>query len=331
MKILVTGANGFIGSNLCRLLADKGHEVSAMILSGTPIGNLKGIDCHIVEADVTKPETLKGLFTGHEVVYHLAALPSAGWSHNIYRVNYEGTQHVLEEAVNNGVRRLVFMSSLVVHGFKNFVNAGEETPLALPDTFTRPYIRSKIDCEKLLQAYKNRLEVVVIRPGFQIFGPNDMLTSREILSRIEKKQMLAYVGSGNNKLGYVYVDNLVFGLLCAGVHPKAAGNTYVIADTTPAYIETKNLFTLFGKQLGLSVTPAKVPAFVLMPLALLVDFIYYTFLRNKMPILSTYIVKTATHDIHFTPAKAMQEIGYAPQVDLEEGLRRTAQWYRSLR
>lgn len=331
MNVLVTGANGFIGSNLTKQLAKEGYKVSAMVLPGTPLHNLEGVDCKIVYADITKPETLKGLLKGIEVVYHLAALPSAAWTKNIFNVNYYGTQNLLNEAIHSNVRRFVFMSSLVVHGFRHFHQADESTPLMQPGTFTRPYIASKIRCEELLASHKKDMEIVIVRPGFQIFGPNDMLTSREILQRIEQKQFLAYVGSGTNRLGYVYVDNLVHGLVCAGSHPAAAGNTYVIADDEPDYIHTKDLFTLFAEKLGIDIKPASVPKAVLAPVAFLIDAFHFTALPNKMPIISTYIVKTATHDIHFTPKKAMQEIGYRPKVKLHEGLERTVAWYRTLK
>ncbi len=331
MNILVTGANGFIGSNLTKLLIKEGHRVSAMILPGTPLHTLEGADCKLIYADITKPETLKGILNDIEVVYHLAALPSAAWTQNIFNVNYNGTQNLLNEAIHSKVRRFVFMSSLVVHGFRHFTNADESTPLMQPDRFTRPYIVSKIRCEELLAAHKQQIEMVIVRPGFQIFGPHDMLTSREILQRIEQKQFLAYVGSGTNKLGYVYVDNLAHGLVCAGTHPAAAGNTYVIADDDPSFIHTKDLFTLFAEKLGVDIKPASVPKFVLAPIAFMIDALHFAALRKKMPIISTYIVKTATHDIHFSPKKAMQEIGYRPRVKLHEGLERTVAWYRTLK
>src|SRR5689334_17019020 len=123
MNVLVTGANGFIGSNLTQLLVREGHEVKAMVLPGTDLLNLEGLNCEIVYADITKPEMLNGLLNDIEVVFHLAAVPSLAWSNHIFKVNYDGTKNLLEETVRCKVTRFVFMSSLVVHGFSNFRNA----------------------------------------------------------------------------------------------------------------------------------------------------------------------------------------------------------------
>ncbi|MBX7182028.1 MAG: NAD-dependent epimerase/dehydratase family protein [Bacteroidia bacterium] len=331
MKILVTGANGFIGSNLTRQLLSEGHEVKAMVLPGTSLKNLDGLTCEIVYSDITKVETLQGKLNDVELVYHLAALPSAAWTRTIFKVNFQGTKNLLEEAIRCNVKRFVFMSSLVVHGFRNFKNADEATPLMKPGILTRPYTASKIKCEELLQANKSKIEVVIIRPGFQIFGPNDLLTSKEILSRIEKRQLLAYLGSGNNRLGFVYVDNLVFGLVCAGMESKAAGQTYIIADHDPEFIESKNLFPLFAEKLGFQAKPIAIPKALVLPIALMVDVLHFTFLRKKMPIFSTYIVQTATHDLHFSSQKARSEIGFYSKTKLPEGLERTISWYKNLK
>ena len=130
MNILITGANGFIGSSLTNLLVNEHHTVKAMVLKGTSLDNLKGIHCEIIYADVTKPEMLKGIMKDVDLVYHLAAMPSVAWSKRILQVNFDGTKNLIHEAVQSGVKRFVFMSSLVVHGFKNFVNSDENTPPA---------------------------------------------------------------------------------------------------------------------------------------------------------------------------------------------------------
>lgn len=329
MQVLVTGANGFIGSNLTQLLLSEGHTVKAMVLPGTDLSNLKGLSCEVVYADITKRETLHGLLKGVEVVFHLAAVPSLAWGSHVYKVNYNGTENLLLEALKSKVRRLVFMSSLVVHGFANYKNADESTPLLKPGWFTRPYIASKIKCEELLAVYQNKIETVIIRPGFNIYGPNDRMTSGEMLGRLEQGRLMGYVNKGDRQMGYVYAENLAFGLLCAGTHINAAGHTYIIADTEPPYLEFKNLLERFSSELNIRPKLSAVPSFVFMPLGLLIDTIYFVFLRKKMPLISTYIVNTSTHHLHFSPAKAVEEIGYRQVVSLEEGIRRTVDWYKA--
>ncbi len=328
MKVLVTGANGFIGSNLTRLLLSEGHRVKAMVLPGTDLSNLNGLDCENVYADITKPEMLNGLLKETEVIFHLAAFPSLAWGSNIFNVNYNGTENLLKEAVKSKVRRFVFMSSLVVHGFSDFRNADENTPLLKPGFFTRPYIASKIKCEELLSTCKDKIETVIIRPGFNIYGPNDRMTSKEMLQRLETGQLMGYVNKGEMQLGYVYAENLAFGLLCAGVSENAAGNTYIIADYEPPWLHLKNLLELFSKELKIQPKLSSVPSVLFMPLAFLLDAAHFLFLRKKMPLISTYIVNTSTHHLHFSSAKAQREIGFKQIVSFEEGIKRTVQWYQ---
>ena len=304
MNVLVTGANGFIGSNLTQLLLREGHTVKAMVLPGTDLSNLDGLSCEIVYADITRREMLDGLLNDVEVVFHLAALPSLAWSNNIIRVNYGGTWNLLAEAVKSKVCRFVFMSSLVVHGFENFENADETTPLVKTGWLTRPYIVSKVKCEELLELFKDKIETVIIRPGFNIYGPNDRMTSKEMLERLENAKLMGYVNDGQSKLGYVYSENLAYGLLCAGVSPNAAGNTYIIADYEPQYLHLKNLLELFCKELNIKPKLSAVPSFLFMPVGFVMDVVHFLFLRKKMPLISTYIVNTSTHDLHFSSAKA---------------------------
>lgn len=328
MNVLVTGANGFIGSNLTQLLLREGHTVKAMVLPGTDLSNLDGLNCELVYADITKREMLDGLLNGVELVFHLAAVPSLAWGSHIFKVNYNGTENLLLEAVKSKVCRFVFMSSLVVHGFSDYENADEETPLMKTGWLTRPYILSKVKCEELLASYKNKIETVIIRPGFNIYGPNDRMTSKEMLQRLENVKLMGYVNKGESKLGYVYSENLAYGLLCAGVNPNAAGNTYIIADYEPPHLHLKNLLELFSKELKIQAKLSSVPSFVFMPVGFVMDVIHFLFLRKKMPLISTYIVNTSTHDLHFSPAKAQSEIGYKQLISFEEGIKRTVAWYQ---
>ena len=331
MKILVTGANGFIGSNLTKLLVSEAHQVKAMVLPGTDLSTLENINCEIVYADIIRPETLEGILNNVKVVFHLAAVPSLAWSNHIYKVNYNGTKNLLEEAIKCKVRRFVFMSSLVVHGFSDFKNADENTRLLKPGFFTRPYIASKIDCEILLSKYKDAIETVIVRPGFNIYGPNDKMTSKEMLERLEQKRLMGYDDKGDKQLGYVYAENLAYGLLRAGITENAAGNTYILADYEPAFVSLKNLLGFFSNELKLESKLRAVPSVVFMPLAFVIDAFHFLFLRKKMPLISTYIVNTSTHHLHFSSEKAQREIGYQQIVNFNEGIKRSVNWYQSLK
>jgi nucleoside-diphosphate-sugar epimerase len=325
--VLITGANGFIGSHLTALLANKGFKVKAMVLPGTSTVYIDHTDCEILYADMTRAEQLEGIMQGVDIVFHLAAIPSLAWGSFVEEVNLKGTQNILDAAVKQGVRRVVYMSSLVVHGFSDFYQADESTPMAQKSMFTRPYIRSKIDGEALVNSYSNQLETVIIRPAFNIYGPNDMLTSFELLSRLNGGKLMGYVGSGESKLGYVYVENLAYGLYKAGTTPGAKGNTYIIADYEPEFILLKNLMKDFAEALNKPVKLNAIPKSLVYTAGLLSDAVYFAFLRNKMPLISTYIAQTSTTHLHFSPSKAINEIGYRQVVSYKEGVERTVRWF----
>lgn len=329
MKALVTGSNGFMGSNLVKKLLDNGHQVRAMVLKGTNETFLKDLNCEIIYADIIKHETLVDALDDVEVVYHLAAWPSDGWSNKIKKTNLNGTKNMLNESIKRGVKRFIYMSSLVVHGFDNFNEADEDTPLIKLKWYKRPYVKSKVLCEQFLKNNRDRIEIVIIRPGFMPFGPNDMLASKEMFSRIDAGKSIPTINQGKSKAGYVYVENLCEALELVGTHPKAAGQIYIISDQNPPYITMKDynnkLYGAFGK-------PRKkqnIPYGVALIGAAIVDFIYRIFMRKKRPLISTYLVNVAKHDLHFSSDKIRKELGYKQAIGFDDAIIKTVSWYKS--
>jgi len=326
-NILVTGANGFIGSNLVKSLSEKGHNVNAMVLKGTNEEFIKNLHCNIVYGDVTKKESLKEPLKNIDLVYHLAAIPSTAWTKTILKVNYEGTKNIFEESINARVKRFVFMSSLVVHGFKNINGADETTPLLKPRWYRRPYVKSKILCEQFLQENMDRIEIVIIRPNFMIFGPNDILMSSELISRIDEGKSMPLINHGKSKIGYVYVENLVEGLILAGISQKAAGQTFLITDNNPPYITLSQFNEAISRKLEKKYTKVNIPYFTAFPFVAILDFIYRLFLRNKFPKISIYTLKVARTNLNFNSEKAKKEIGFTSKYSFKDSISRTIEWY----
>jgi len=329
MKILVTGANGFIGSNLVKKLIEAGHQVDAMVLKGTNEEFIKDLNCKIVYGDVTQKETLEGLFHDIEVVYHLAAVPSSEWSNRIVNINFEGTKNVAEECIKQGVRRLVFMSSLVVHGFKDFEGADESTPLIKAKWYKRPYIKSKILCEDYLRGKHDEMEIVIIRPGFTIFGPHDILTSKELIGRLDSGKNVPNINGGGAKMCYIYVENLADILVLAGSRPEAAGQTYLAADNSPPYITMKRFNKAICEELGRKPSKGSIPYLLAAPFVALLDLIYRLFLRKKLPLISMYTLKVAKFNLFFQSNKVEQELGYTSKISFKEAVKRTVEWYKT--
>lgn len=333
VNFLVTGANGFIGSNLIEKILEEGHQVRALILKGTDESNLDEVQDKIekVYGDITKPETLiTSLFNGIDVVVHLAALLSDwGPDKNFMKINYDGTKNVLDTIVSAGVKRIVFMSSLTVHGFKNFNKADENTPY-------KPYngyARSKKAVENLLNEYfsQGKIETAIIRPGFTIFGPKDRLFTYEAYYRVENGKLYGTINKGKALICYSYVENLADGLILVSTHPKAAGQTYIISDgPVISWNEfNKKMFAPLESDLKKRAKYSSVPYWLAYPLVGLLELIYKLFRRKKGPILTLYRIKIQSKNLSFINDKIINELGYESKIDLEGAFQKTYNWYKS--
>ncbi|HUX98136.1 MAG TPA: NAD-dependent epimerase/dehydratase family protein [Candidatus Deferrimicrobium sp.] len=327
MKFLITGANGFIGSNLAKKLLEANHKVRGLILQGTDESNLDELGDAVekVYGDITDFNSIKPHLNGVDVVIHLAGLVTDWGPEKLFqKVNVEGSKNMLDASVEAGVKRFVFMSSLTVHGFKGFQNNDEITPYAPYNA----YARSKLAVEELLNAYfqQGKIETVIVRPGFTIFGPKDRMFSFEVYSRIEKGKSFPVVKKGDVLMCYSYVENLVDGLILVGTHPKAAGQTYIISDgpfiSFQEFLE--KMYASCEHKLKLTSIPT--------PLAIagagILEVLYKLVRSKKGPLITLYRVKVIATDLAFTNEKVVHDLGYEAAVDLEEAFKRTYSWYK---
>jgi dihydroflavonol-4-reductase len=327
MKFFITGANGFIGSNLTKKLVESGHAVSALIFKGTdesPLDELKE-KIEIVYGDVTDMDSIRPFLKGVDVVVHLAARVSDwGSEKEFMHLNYEGTKNVLDAAIEAQVKRFIFMSSLTVHGFEGFLNADESTAYKPWNA----YARSKKAVEDLLNAYysQGKIETCVVRPGFTIFGPNDKLFSYEVYSRIDDGKSFPVVNHARTVTCYSYVENLADGLILVATHPKAAGQTYIISDgpVIPFKDFMAKMFAAGGKELKLM----SIPSWLAYPAAGLLEAIYKLVRSKKGPLITLYRVKVIATDLGFTNGKIVKELGYKAPIGIDEAFKRTYESYK---
>jgi nucleoside-diphosphate-sugar epimerase len=323
MRVLVTGANGFVGAALCRKLVERGDIVRGLVRRTSDLSLLAGLPIERVVGALEDSSSLADAMRGVEVIYHVAGAVS-DWGPLAYfrRVNVEGTRNVLRAAVQNGVGRFVYVSSAAVHSFIGAQNMDERSP-QLPTPF--PYCRSKREAEALALEYHRRGEipVTIVRPG-DVYGPGDRVALLR-LSRLLESGWMAHVGQGDKLGAFTYVENLADGLILAGTVESVAGEAYVITDgvklTWRAYFE-KLTAALDVPAPRISVSPALVYA-----AASALEFVYRLFHVRHRPPITRYLVAHLSRDFHFSIAKARRELGYEPQVGVDEAIRRTAEWY----
>jgi nucleoside-diphosphate-sugar epimerase len=328
VKILVTGANGFVGSNLVQHLVDAGHHVRAMMQPGTPAAGVDHVAHEVAWADLRSAEALRAAVRGVEGVAHLAAiLGDFGPSEPYLQVNAEGTERLLDLAALAGARRFVLMSSLAVHRYRGHPDGDEETPA---DNETMPYAVSKRRAEEILRRAHDagRIETVAVRPGLFLYGPNDRRHFVPLARSIERG-FLPLVDGGRARLCSAYVDNLAVGVRLCLESAAAAGRTYVIGDGTP--LTWRELFDRIADELGVRRPRLDLPARLVLPLARALERIVPRLGAYRDPGLTEYRVRLVSSDIVFRIDRARRELGYEPVVTVEEGLRRTVAWYRTSR
>lgn len=316
MKVLVTGAHGFIGSHLVEKLVAEGADVRALVSPWGRLDNLQHVRdrIEVTPADLTKPESLSGVCTDVDLAYHAAAkVADYGPAEPFFRTNVAGTENLLREAERARVGRFVLVSSVAVHRYRGFRDAD---PRTLPlDGDINAYARSKVAAERAVQAAG--LETVVVRPGLWPFGARD--PNFEKVAAAIKRGAFPLVNGGQAVLNTAYAENLVDGLWLAGTVPAAAGRTYLVADAgRPTWQE---LFTELARRLGAPPPRLSLPGWLSEPLGETVE--RACGLLREEPPLTRYRGALMRRDVHFSPFAAQAELGYEPRVSWQEGLRRT--------
>ncbi|NMC05679.1 MAG: NAD-dependent epimerase/dehydratase family protein [Candidatus Lokiarchaeota archaeon] len=326
---LVTGANGYIGSHLVdRLLMSDGDKVIGMVLKGTDESNLDGAkrspDFSIAYADLMDAASLERACEGVDIIYHLAALVTDWAPKELFtRIIVGGTKNLVNAAIKKGVKRMVYMSSLVVHGLGGHVHADETAPIKPVPFF--PYAVAKAEAEAFLQGVTKdgRLEIVIVRPGFDIVGPRNALGFVELASALEKGKY-AFMAGGKKLITLVNVKNLVAGMAHVGIHPASAGEAYVITDVSWSH---RKYAEEICKRLGCELHAMNANYVVAAPIAWLMESFAKLFKAKKGPILNRYRVSIPRNDIDFTPAKLLST-GFVPPFSFEQGLDEAVAWYK---
>ena len=325
MKVLVTGATGFTGGHLATTLANRGYHVRALVRPRS-VARFEGsaaarAGVHACPGDLTDASALRNAAKGVDVVYHIAATyREAGQPDAAYRdVNVRGTQNVLDAALNGGARRVVHCSTGGVHGHIERPPADEDAPFAPGDI----YQETKLEAESLAREYgrTHTIEVVIARP-IGIYGPGDTRFLK--MFRGLSRGRFPMLGSGDAFYHLTYIDDLVEGFRLCGEVPGAAGRTYILAG--PRYTTLRELVALIANELGVKPPRVHLPVWPFWTAGLLCEMVCIP-LRIEPPLYRRR-VDFYTKSRAFDTSRARTELGYAPRVDLEEGIRRTAAWYR---
>jgi nucleoside-diphosphate-sugar epimerase len=319
MKVLVTGATGFVGSHLAHTLAAAGHSVRALVRPSKRVRRLADGGIEIFEGELTKADDVRNAARGCQFIYHLAAAfrNVAHSDAHYWSVNVGGTLNVIAAARAEGCERLVHCSTGGVHGHIEQPPAAETYRFKPGDV----YQRTKLEGELAAAAAAADGEPVsIVRPG-AVYGEGDLRFLP--LFRAIQQNRFAMVGSGRTRLHMVHVDDLVRGLMLAATHPRARGETFLIAGAEAPTLN--EIATTVAHTLGVRRRLLHVPVWPVYATAVLCEAVC-TRLGIEPP-LHRRRVGFFTHHREFDIAKARRLISYEPRVAVAEGIRRTAAWY----
>jgi len=321
-RVLVTGANGFTGSNLCRQLLERGHEVRAMVRPGSDIQALDGLQVEVVRGTLDSDDGVPAqALRGVEVVYHIAALyRQEGATREVFmNVNATGTERLLRTALQADVARLVHCSTGGVHGHIENPPADESAPLSPGDW----YQESKLAGEQRALAFgrEHAIGVSVVRPS-PIYGAGDLRFLK--LFRAINRGTFRMIGDGKPFYHFVYVEDLARGFILAGEHEAALGEVFIICG--PEYVPISRIVELIARELDKPVPRWHIPVTPVMLAARVCKAVCHPL--GIEPPLYPRRLDFFIKDRAFDCRKARRMLGYEPQVDLSDGIRRTADWYR---
>lgn len=322
--ILITGGNGFVGRHLVSALQERGNQVRVLALPGEDASWLAQRGAAVYYGDVRRPESLAPAVQGADAVLHLAAMMDVWRPVEDYRaVNVAGTENIGRAALAAGVRRFVHMSSSSVYGVGLGRPADESFPLA---PFPDPYPVTKAEGDRVVQRMiaEEQLPAVIIRPD-QIFGPGDHLHFGKMADRLRSGRGIV-VGSGGNAMPFVYVTDIVRGLLLALDHEQAVGQAYNITNDRP--LSQQQLLSAIAHDMGASPPRLHVPYRALYAAGYLAERLAALAPSRRRPPITRLGVAFFGTDNRYAIGKARRELGYCPQVDLRDGIRLAARWYR---
>ncbi len=326
MKILVTGATGFIGSHLVDYLLELGYDVRATIRKTSNLQWLKDKNIELVETNLNSIDDVCKAVQDVDYIYHIAGLVAAKVYHAFLKANRDATETLLKacEQVNLNLQRFVLVSSQTVAGpSSSLENPQTEDDLPKPIT---SYGKSKLEGEKITLNYSEKIPVTIVRPP-AVYGPRD--TAIMDIFKLANKGIAPLIGFEDKFVSLIYVKDLVRGIVLAGESNISEGQIYFITShqfyTWNEIMDTMKI--ALGKKHLLKV---KIPNTLVLALAGISD-IFGRF-SEKPPVFNY------EKGIDFvqkywicSPEKARRDLDYVSEVSLEDGLTETAEWYKFMK
>lgn len=323
MHCFVTGATGFIGASIVRELLQDGHAVTVLARPDSGIANLSGLPVTVVRGSLHDHQQLATAMRGCERVFHVAA-DYRLWCpdpQTMYHANVDGTRTLLQAALDAGVSRVVYTSSVGTLGNPGDGRPGTETtPVSFSDMVGH-YKKSKFLAEQEAEKFIDKgLGLIIVNPSTPV-GPFDIKptpTGKIIVDFLNRK-MPAYLDTG---LNLIAVEDCARGHILAAENGRI-GQKYILGNRN---LTLQEIFSILAQLTGLSAPKVKLPYTPILLAAYLNEGL--SRLTGKEPLIPLAGVQMAKKFMFFDATKAVQELGL-PQTPVEQALKRSITWFRA--
>ena len=320
MKVLVTGANGLLASNLVRELLQSGYEVRGMVRESSNLLSLKKVDVELFKGEITNPTDVRKAFAGCEVVVHAAANTSqCPTSYESYKkINVDVTQLILDEAIRRNVERFIFVSSA------NAFDPGSKEEPGTEDSSFSPkgksgYMMSKQVAQNLVlgEFRRSGLPAVVVNPTFMLGKYDAKPSSGQIILMAQQKSLMAYPSGGKN---FVHVADAARGIVNA-ISMGSPGECYLLAGENLSYRE------FFEKLRLVHGHPQRLARIPRAAICLAGNFgSLYETLSGKPAKLNLANARLLCADNYYSPDKAIRELNM-PQTQVSQAIEDAMEWF----
>ncbi|MDX2027119.1 MAG: NAD-dependent epimerase/dehydratase family protein [Alphaproteobacteria bacterium] len=318
----ITGATGFVGAAVARLLLEKGFRLRALSRPNNDRRNIEGLELEIVEGDLGKPESYRNALQGCRALFHVAAdyriwVPDPSAMH---RINVDGTHALMEAAAAAGVERIVYTSSVAALGINPNGLADEDTPVGFANmvgTYKKSKFLAEQEVRRLIRHHG--LPAVIVNPSTPI-GPRDIKptpTGRIIIEAV-KGLMPAYVDTG---LSVVHVEDVAMGHWQA-YEKGRVGERYILGGENLGLGE---ILRIIAEISGRPAPKVKLPVAPLFPLAYAAEA--FGRITGKEPFVTVDALRMARKKMYFSSAKAERELGYRPR-PAREAIADAITWFK---
>ncbi|MGD8395247.1 MAG: NAD-dependent epimerase/dehydratase family protein [Candidatus Eiseniibacteriota bacterium] len=321
MRVLITGATGFLGLGLCQRLLAEGAVVRALVRPGTEAAGLEALGAEVQRGDLRRSWSLGGVARDVDVVVHAAAVHRGGrlGRTDFWQVNSEGTRHLLQEAVTAGVRRFVYVSSAGVLGDAGRHLLAESDPPRPADLYQITKLRGEQAVRRI--AHADGIDAVILRPA-TIYGRGDHRFRKLFVAVAHRRFVM--IGPWSRHVHFVHRDDVVEAIALACHRPEAAGETFLVAGPGPATM--RELIGGIARAVGVPPPRLSLPH---APVALVAGatLVASRIFRFEPPIDPRRLAFFGTERAYRTD-KLLRRLGFKARVGLDEGLEEMANWFR---